>query len=116
MSSQPSGSLKRKDSDHPNESPVTAKKAKSASEANVAAAATAEDAPKPFTNMTIPVIIKLPEPTPNTVKICSWNVAGLRAAQKKVRPVLLRGPFQPLHSKMISRALNLTSKQRCLTF
>lgn len=66
---------------------MATKKSKSASEANAVAsssAAAAEDAPKPFTNMTIPLEIKLPEATPNTVKICSWNVAGLRAAQKKV--------------------------------
>ncbi|KAG8907393.1 hypothetical protein FRB99_004418 [Tulasnella sp. 403] len=35
------------------------------------------------TNATIPTNLSLPSPTPGTVKISSWNVAGLRAAQKK---------------------------------
>lgn len=33
--------------------------------------------------MTIPEVIEVPPATPGTVKICSWNVAGFRACQKK---------------------------------
>ncbi|KAG9019567.1 hypothetical protein FRB90_000475 [Tulasnella sp. 427] len=37
-----------------------------------------------YTNMTIPEVIEgIPPATPGTVKICSWNVAGYRACQKK---------------------------------
>lgn len=52
----------------------------------------AKDAPsdsKQPNNMTIPAVINFAPPTPNTVKIASWNVAGLRASLKKVIPSLL---------------------------
>ncbi|KAG8884811.1 hypothetical protein FRB98_002170 [Tulasnella sp. 332] len=43
------------------------------------------------TNMTLPAIISFPPPTPDTIKIASWNVAGLRAAFKKINDV----PIEP---------------------
>ncbi|KAG9010925.1 hypothetical protein FRB94_009405 [Tulasnella sp. JGI-2019a] len=52
------------------------------------------------TNVTLPVNITFPSPTPDTVKIASWNVAGLRASLKKVCTfvdgmALILTPFVP---------------------
>lgn len=76
-------SLKRKASELP---ATTNKKAKDEG-VNTPSVSTAqaEVALKQPTNVTLPVLISFPPPTPDTVKIASWNVAGLRAALKKVK-------------------------------
>lgn len=73
-----SQSLKRKATAEENGREVPNKKAKEVT-------SQASSSSKQPTNVTIPVVINFAPPTPDTVKIASWNVAGLRAALKKVR-------------------------------
>ena len=65
------------------------KKSKSGATMDTSSSSSSSTVKKKYTNMTIPVTVSLPEATPGTVKICSWNVAGFRAAQKKVCSVIL---------------------------